>query len=331
MADDKKFDMPGSVSIVSTGRKEVKKEKFETVVDSLQQPSSVGQTLDDMYDRFSKLVYLIDASGSMGSSMLVEQEVPIEYEWNDEALEGARSLLLEALTNDDSIIDPDSGVELTEGKAKKLSVETLKKIVVEQGWEDAIGLSPVVGVVQPNRSGKSKMQAVKEAARDFVKKRFQKWPDAQVFLYAFEDHPRMLVGGVSEQGVLDGIDRLPDYGGGGTNIYAAVGRAVEHCKKRSSEVGAHHIVLVSDGMDQGARGVQGLLPDMKEIGIVFDFIFIQGGDSIEGMDDVIRILRDICEATGGEFTTVKTEKDFVQKFLAVSNRKCLPPAPQQMK
>ncbi len=330
MAEDKHFDVPGGVSIVSTGKKEVKKESYENIADSLQQPPSAGQTLDDIYDRFSKLIYLIDASGSMGSGMLAEQQNAVEYDWKEEALEAARARLLEELEDDGSVLDPDSGVELTVAKAKKLSSETLKKIVAEQGWEDEIGLQPVGGAI-PQRSSKSKMQAVKEAAREFVKKRFEKWPDAQVLLYAFEDHPRMLSGGASEKDVMDGIDRLPDYGGGGTNIYSAVTRAVEHCKKRASSVGVHHIVLVSDGMDEGARGVRGLLPDMKEIGIVFDFIFIQGGDSIENMDDVIRVLRDLCEATGGEFTTVKTEKDFIQKFLAVSNRKCLPPAPKQIK
>jgi hypothetical protein len=171
------------------------------------------------------------------------------------------------------------------------------------------------------------MQAVKDAARDFVHKRFQKYPNANVTLFSFEDSPKLLSAGLSEADLMEGISRLPDYGGGGTNIYRAVERALSECKKRPSEVNAHHIVLVSDGCDYGAKGVLDLLPRMKELGMVFDFIFILGASESEIADDsTIAALKRVCEETGGEFVTVKTEKDFVQKFLAASNRPLLPPA-----
>jgi hypothetical protein len=331
MGNEKKFDMPGSVSIVSTGIKQVVKEKFESVVDSIEQQSFTGNTLEDIYDRFSKLIYLIDASGSMGDWMAKDEPTSTDYNWTDEILRDAKVLLLEAIDDGADILDPDSGVDLTAAAVKKLTPDQLKAVVLQEGLEAELNLQPINVAPATQQKRKSKMMAVKDAARDFVKKRFEKWPDANVMLFSFESHPTLLAAGISEQNVLDGINRLPDGGGGGTDIYRAVARAVEHCKKRKDDVGVHHIVLVSDGMDGGATGVRGLLPDMKEIGIVFDFIFIQGGsENMEG-DPIIRALREVCEATGGEFTIVKSEKDFLQKFLAASNRLCLPPAPKHLK
>lgn len=327
---EKKFEIAGTVSIVSTGKKTVAKEAFEKVLeDQLQAPTSIGSSLEDLFDRFSKLIYVIDASGSMGDGMKPDAE-QVDYIWTEDAVQEGRELLIEMIEEGDTILDPEAGVDLTVAKVKKLSDEDVKKVILEEGLESGIGVETKLKV-GGSFKGRTKMMAVKDAAKEFVRARFKKYPDARVIVYKFEQAPAMLSPGATEQGTLDAIDRLPDFGGGGTDIFKAVERAVFECKKRPSEVKVHHIVLVSDGLDSGARGVQNLVSVMKEIGIVFDFIFIQGRNDDAELDGVINVLRGVCEATGGEFTIVKTEKDFVQKFLAVSNRKCLPPAPKQLK
>src|SRR5208283_1356000 len=108
--------------------------------------------------------------------------------------------------------------------------------------------------------GRSKMMAVKDAAKDFVHQRFQKHPDAKVGVFQFEGHPMLLCApGAQEQEVLEALNRLPDFGGGSTDIYRAVDRAIGECRRHPSEVNAHHVVLVSDGCDYGAREVKNLL------------------------------------------------------------------------
>lgn len=325
MADEKKgFEVVGPVQIVSTGKKEVKQEEFESVLDKI--PTGTGASLEDMYDRFSRLLYLIDASGSMGEGMARDSSNGSEYMWTDELLEDGRERLLDMVADGNSILDPDSGVDLTEGKLKRMGKDALQKLLEEEDLMDELGVSEKQTVpTSYGQKNKTKMQAVKQAAREFVKKRFQKFPDAQVAVFSFEGSPMLLSAAFTEEEVLRAIDSLPDQGGGGTNIFSAVNRGLNECKKRTQEVGMHHIVLVSDGCDDGARSVKSLLPEMKEIGVVFDFIFILGGSDFAD-DYTIQILKEVCEATGGEFVTVRTEKDFVEKFLKASNRLCLPPA-----
>jgi Mg-chelatase subunit ChlD len=328
MADEKKFEVVGPVQIVTTGKKEVKREEFESALDGI--PTGTGASLEDMYDRFSRLVYLIDASGSMGDGMAADNG-PKKYDWTDELLEDGRALLIEQVEDGAGILDPESGVDFTPAKVKKLTTDQVKRVLEEVSFlMNELAVPEVQVVPAVGQRNKTKMQAVKEAASGFVKKRFEKFPDARVTVFSFEGHPSLLSAGVTEEHVLQAINSLPDMGGGSTNIYSAVERAVNECKKRVQQVGMHHIVLVSDGMDGGATQVISLLPMMLEVGIVFDFIFILGGSEYADQH-VIDALKKVCEATGGEFVTVKTEKDFVEKFLKASSRLCLPTAPAQLK
>lgn len=318
MAEDKVFDVPGSVSIVSTGKKTVQeKEAFEQAIE----PQSTGITLSEIYDRYSRLLYVVDASGSMGEGMQQEDRAN-QYLWPASTLLKFR----QAMAEGENEVAEDYADEL-EYKAMPsdgMSDEELKNYVVDNNLDDKFSI-PLRRNPGYRTVGRSKMMAVKEAARDFVAARFKKFPDALVTLFAFEGSPRLLSNGASESDVLRGIDKLPDGGGGSTDIYRAVERALNDCEAHPSSVKRHHIVLVSDGLDSGAMGVPRLLPRMKSNGVVFDFIFILGASGMEAINpDVLECLKAVCEATGGEFQTVKTEKDFTQKFLAASNRKMLP-------
>lgn len=313
MNDDKFDGVVGPVSIVSTGKKTVQKEDFEAAIEV---PTSVGESMDDIYDHYSRLIYTIDASGSMRGGMLQEDRIN-RFLWTDSMLKNFRErIAAEQLENGDD----------TEVPVSSLSDAELKMKIIDEG------LNYTYGIKLPINSGfvpktRSKMQAVKDAAKDFVQKRFRKFPDAKVTVFGFETQPYLLSAGEKQEDVLLAISRLQDTGGGGTNIFAAVEKAVGECKERPSQVGVHHIVLVSDGLDENAVTVRNLIPEMLRIGIVFDFIFIQGESGVVD-SHTIEVLKDVCEQTGGEFSVVRTEKDFVQKFLTASERKCLPPGPK---
>jgi hypothetical protein len=330
---DKKFEVAGNVSIVSTGKTVVSKEQFETVVDNaIKGPEDVGagSSLTDMYDRFSKLIYAIDASGSMGEGMLSEDSIKM-YKWTPDILEQfkARMRADKDLTeeNFDEITEDDNGNEVIQTQhidVDGMSEDELKMYIISEHLDDKYSIRLEMNYSH-NTRGRSKMMALKDAAKDFVHTRFQKFADARVGVFSFEDHPSQLcAAGAVETEVLAAINRLPDNGGGGTNIYSAVDRVVNECKRRPSEVGLNHIVLVSDGCDGGAMRVEELVPKMKELGIVFDFIYMLGLSPDAQGEQVAAMMRRVCEATGGEYTVVKTEQDFVQKFLEVSKRPMLP-------
>ncbi len=346
---DKKFEVAGNVSIVPTGQKTVSKEAFETAVDNVvpSTTAGAGDTLTDMYDRFSKLIYAIDASGSMGEGMLSDESIKM-YKWSPELLEKFmlamekdkyfekqwkedQKEMAEEYEEDGDAFEEDGDAFEGDGSSpvdvRSLTEAQLKMEIVSENLSQKYGVPLEVNYSFNNRNrSRSKMMALKDAAKNFVHSRFQKFADARVGVFSFEDSPSLLcAAGASEEEVMQAINRLPDNGGGGTNIYRAVERVVNECKKRPSEVGLHHIVLVSDGCDYGGIQVKNLLPKMKELGIVFDFIYMIGASGDVGnSEEVAKVLREVCEATGGEYTIVKTEEDFEKKFLAVSKRPLLP-------
>lgn len=334
---NKKFEVAGNVSIISTGQSTVHKEEFEKVVDRATVDAGEGTTLTDMYDRFSKLLYVIDSSGSMGEGMLSDDSLKL-YKWTPEILEQFRV----AMEADDTLVEEepeqfDEDEEFLEESEEEDPEQILEHIDVRAMSDNEIKMAVIRDRLDSKYNihlemnysarlkSRSKMMALKDAAKEFVHIRFMRFKDARVGVFSFEDRPKLLcAAGASEEEVMNGIERLPDFGGGGTNIYAAVEQVVNECKKRPSEVGLHHIVLVSDGCDGGGVRVRDLVPKMKELGIVFDFIYMVGVSGDNQGEAVARVMQEVCEATGGEYTVVKTEKDFEQKFLAVSSRLMLP-------
>jgi hypothetical protein len=342
MANEKKFEVAGNVSIAHSGKTTVmEKEEFEKAVDTVS--AGAGQSLTEMYDRYSRLLYVIDASGSMGDGLLSEDTIR-QFKWTPEILEAFRKQMdkdgyFTKMAAKKSVADIDEEDEFDEDdeedfeeeepeftSAYDLSDDQLKWEIVSNNLQYEYDVNLPTDY-QFRRKGRSKMMAVKDAAKGFVGERFKKFSDAKVGVFKFEDNPELMVSpGASEQEVINAINRLPDGGGGGTNIYRAVDRAVNELQKRGSELKLNHIVLVSDGADHGAINIKNLVPNMKANGIVFDFIYIKGPGQDPTAEAVGEVLKGVCEATGGEYTVVTTEKDFEVKFLAVSNRPLLPPA-----
>jgi uncharacterized protein with von Willebrand factor type A (vWA) domain len=127
--------------------------------------------------------------------------------------------------------------------------------------------------------------------------------------------------------VLEAVNKLPDMCGGGTTITQAVKTAISLIKQRPSRVQANQIILVTDGQDHEAVAVEDLLSQMKELNIVFDFIFIRGQTEDKGYyTRAVDVLRKVCSETGGEYQTCSKASDFEMQLMAASNRPALPPA-----
>jgi hypothetical protein len=209
---------------------------------------------------------------------------------------------------------------------KDLSDDEIKFAVLQQGLMGEHGIHVDLDYNYRVKS-RTKMLALKDAAKKFVAERFGKFADARVGVYKFTtDQTLLCAPGASQEEVMAAINRLPDGGEGGTAIYPAVARAVNDCRKTKNDLGSHHIVFISDGEDYSANDVPQLLPRMKDLGIVFDFIYMIGSTGTGNSEQTAKVLKEVCEVTGGEYVEVRTEQDFAQKFLAASNRPMLPPA-----
>lgn len=326
---------PSALAIVSSGSvTKQHTEDFETIVNN----AGAGASTDEIYDRFGKLVYLFDDSNSMDQHMS-NSISPDMYEWDAELLAKFRKAMENYLSQIEKKAASDDGDDRfgdDEDEEEPLfneipvSDEELKRLICALGLDDEfkIKLEPSSTFYRPKSGTKSKIQAVKEAARGFVEKRFAKYPEANVLVFSFDQDCRALSRAANKDAVMNGVNQLQAQGGN-TRIVPAVATVIGEFKRRPSPVSAHHMVLVTDGYDNADGLMTDLLPQLKELGIVFDFIFVKGTSCFE--DDYryknkIDAIKQVCEATGGEYTEVKTVDDFEQKFLAYSNRPLLPAA-----
>lgn len=168
-----------------------------------------------------------------------------------------------------------------------------------------------------------KIDIMKKAASQFIGERFDKVPDAQVLAYQFDDVCELLTTDISKVGLIAATDKMMPRGG--TNIFMAMDIALKEFKRLPSALGAHHIVLVTDAESGDGNVIkQRLLPIMKDLNVVLDFIQVKGKDSDQAWNtfctDNVKILKEVCDATGGEFVVVNTPSDFETKLLKAANR-----------
>lgn len=288
-------------------------------------------TLQEMFDHYQKKIYLFDESGSMSEGMAPEDERQL-YKWTPDVLTSFRNFIESHLAGEIIAEDPDlDPVEaLKEAKDEMKSGdlyddEKLKTYILQNKIQTIAKHIKLEEVSSWTLHSERKIDAVRGAMKKFVEQRFKKFPDAQVAVFGFttETKVKCYAGALKEE-VLAAVDQLSSSGG--TQIFQAVERAITECKRRPSKVGAHHIVLVTDGQDYSALKVAELIPKMKEMNIVFDFIYVKGLHADSAPADVVKTLQGVCSQTGGEYNEVSKSSDFEQKFLEVSSRRALPPA-----
>jgi len=309
-------------------------------------------SIEDNYDRFTKLIYVIDVSASMSDGLLDLSSIN-DFHWDAGALERLRVRIenakcrmsaaeeSEAWDSDDS---EDEDAPVVAGVSKlygenplndlfwlgisELPLELQKPHIIASGdaWRE-IGLRAKHDYEEEGlkeiQAPMTKIDAVKRMAQKMVDERFEKFPDADIHLMTFEDvtnysKPK------NRLDLLAQIQACTAYGGN-TRIALAVATAIRLCKKSPSPVQTHHIVLVTDGKDPEIWDMKNLLPEMKSLHIVLDVIHVSSPhEVVSGYGRDGAILEECCAASGGKFTKVTRMGDFETRFIEASRRLCLP-------
>jgi len=173
---------------------------------------------------------------------------------------------------------------------------------------------------------KSKIDTVRISAKDLIVKRLEKYPEASIDVITFANKVKVISTGTTKETLLEKISNL--HLGGGTDIFAAVRKAIDLCKKSPSALATNHIILVTDGesytVDQLTAEV---IDEMKSNNIVLDLIFIKGMYASAYTPTYERFLEKIkavVTATGGEVIEVSNAEAFTKKLRDVSSRLLIP-------
>lgn len=294
-------------------------------------PMEVGQTgLDSVFDHYQKKIYLFDRSGSMAAGMAPEDEI-VRYVWSEETLKKFREEIAEDL--EARVMAGDMNADEAEELANDLKDDQkLKKYVIETSRHMENGSVTLPTDYHATWTTERKIEAVRGAMKRFVEKRFQKFPDAQVGMIGFGHQTHwMCYPGAPKPEVLLAVEALaPDMGG--TDIVKPIKMGLGEFKRRPSHVGSHHIVMVTDAEAcMSKEQVQEFLHQMKELNVMFDFIYVRGQEESTryaetNPDSVLELLKKMCKETGGEYVEVNKSSDFEVKFFQASERKALPPA-----
>lgn len=339
------------------------------------------KSLEDTFDGYVKRIYLFDVSGSMLDPIVSDENVN-SFEWEktdwsgQTAIQRTRERVANAVTQmeqaklqfDQLQLVQSSGnpfltvnhgcgskksediktwedlMESEEVALAKTPVEAatdderLKDYIVESGLWRYLGIDTV-----PGYTIKRRIDLTATSAKNFIEKRFEKFPDADVVALAFDNQVyvlgappenQLLVRKLNKEELMAAIDTLQEKCGGGTNILRAVQTAMQILTKAPSPMNLHHLILVTDAEDGSGQEIyNSILPEMKQKGVTLDFLHLTdvffnprksryqawGGGEANSV-----YLQRTCEATGGEYTQVRTTKDFETKFLEANTRKLLP-------
>ena len=327
------FNLDDEMAVVSTGNSTAHKEDFEVAADRAKE---IVSTTSDLYAKFTKLIYLIDISSSMQDGLPSEDKANI-FIWTDDMMAKFRAGLENPTTPEQReavdeikegyVVAPEDYDEDEDVNASTFE-EDIKEDSIVQEWVLQHGLHHLFRIdLQRNpffvSKAKSKLDAVKDNAKKFVEEKFAKYGQAQIHVMSFDTRTKEITKSNEKDRIIDAIDKL--WYGGGTDIFKAVMRSIEECENRPSVTKTHHVVLISDGLDYGALSIVPQIPRIKQANIVFDFIYVRGRDPIDAASAIVKAMKEVCEATGGEFTDVGSIQDFQKVFANVSARLCLPP------
>ena len=271
-----------------------------------------GSALDDIYDRMMWLEYMFDISGSMQSTISRYSEIEM-YVWTPKILAEAKQSLLTAQQeeNEAGLIvcrDYDADVE-----------DDVKQAVVDQ----------VINIPLPDKrkdwnagSQLSKIQIARKCAKNFLEKRYAKYPDARVGIATFESCCREICAGQDKKTTFSILDPALEYANGGsTATYKALDETLNRVKKARGS--AHHFIMVTDGEATDSDNFDPLTQPFKDRNVVLDVIFLRDRREMQSKPPAVASLEKLAIATGGTVEYVDNEMDMEQKFLQVSERKLL--------
>lgn len=321
-----------------------------------------SSSIEDLYDRYTKHIYVLDNSGSMNHEMLGADDFE---NWNFTAkhfaeiqkridnakiraaagwipgTESAGECGLFEVEEDEETESPDSAIsrddlEKLEGIVEignisddpdsdefwlsldELTQEERKQSIILEGRTQEMYSM----YRKTNSQDFTKLEIMKKAAKRMIQERVDKYPDANLGVVRFGGNASAIPS-TTLDGLLHAVDSLTGHEGD-TNIPNAIKAALKLCKKSPSLVNSHHIILVTDGMDHRGDQVESMVPEMREKGIVLDFIHVDSNIDRRYADSNAVALQRACVATGGVFTHVNKVKDFETKFFEAARRLCLP-------
>jgi hypothetical protein len=296
--------------------------------------STLGK-LGDTYTEHAKLVYCFDVSSSMSAQ--VAKSYISQYAWTPALMATIRARIESAIDHCNAI---DPMAVITGAAELDPEDETLLKLVDPTPGPNGLALGNVTDeelqerIVRDNLMAElnvpmdfskkqeqppSRMDLMKRCAKSEIEKRFKKYPASRVAVIEFGSAAELAFDDGKPEQLWPVLNRMYEYGhlSSSTDIMGAIRAAVETCRAKPSVVGIHHVIITSDGCDGGTYAIESWIPMLKASGVVLDYIHI--GD-MEGNEP----LRKACEALGGEYVVVNSEKDFEERFAIASARLMLP-------
>lgn len=304
---------------------------------------SNANVVQETFDRHMKLVYVVDVSASMMDAMLQVQDIG-SFDWTPTVMERISQRIQLAVKNltaaeaDEDADEDEDELELDEvdtgdgGDAvaseldrqwfalrtmlENKDFDALKGEVIVQDLYESIGLHPA----RTQSTKTTKIEAVKRSLDRMIRERMDQYPDADVVLITFEGHAELYA-----EGAQICLNKLPllEANGGMTKISAGIERAMSYCRRHPSPVKNHHIILVTDGLDDYGSGVE--LDALKALGVTFDFLHISGSSSDSYYENVKKDLTNLAVGTGGKYVRVDNLEKFSRKFFEAARRLCLAP------
>lgn len=305
-----------------------------------------SRSLSEIYSEKQKLVYLIDISGSMDEAVAGAASVEM-FDWEfamraiNENIERAAAAVMDVESRaTQALLDAASDGADLNSEADMAQIQIDEPDAKTQMWASLAGLDEAAMKLEILRKGldkdvylrpnakhralASKLGMVKKMAKRMIEERLAKYPEADILCATFDTRTTIL-DATTPEAMLNELQLIEPRGG--TAIYRAIEDIAEACKASPSVVNLHHIVLVSDGEDGSALKLTEMLPQLKKLGIVLDFIYVsQPNNQDSWHSSCAQAIKEVCDATNGTYTVVTTADEFETKFIAASTRLMLPPA-----
>lgn len=301
--------------------------------------------LEDTYDRLKKLIYVIDTSYSMADHLFGMEEVS-NFHWTPAVMQAARfrienaevrlsETLKRIVVGDEENADDDVPGDIAVphflpeenpetdplwAGLRTCNDDLLKAEIISRALWSEIGLAVRADASYYEQQRKhSKIAAVKQYAKEMIEERVRKFPDADLHLVEFSVMPSYSAVNTPAD-VVRQIEAL-NATGADTNIIPAVAFAISLCRKAPSPIKAHQLVLVTDALDEEAsEGFAELVPRMKELNIVLDFIHVVSAKELGSHENSWKAIKAACEATGGRYVLVDRAQTLKERFFEASRR-----------